>query len=225
MLQYFQNVFSFTISFTDFVVNILAACVCGLVHIAFYRRAYRGPGYSVSFLNSLVMLSIITAIVIMVIGDSLARAFGLIGAMSIIRFRTAIKDTMDIVHVFFALAIGMAAGVGMHAALLGGTLLVGGIMLALAKFNVVPTGRDHYLLQFQYDMHMNGQEPAYSESIERHCKQSKLVNVKTIGENGAVELSYYVNLKRNAAVTELLRELKTLKGVGGVTVFSDDEQF
>ncbi len=225
MPQYFQDVFSFTISFTDFVVNIVAACVCGLVHIAFYRRAYRGPGYSVSFLNSLVMLSIITAIVIMVIGDSLARAFGLVGAMSIIRFRTAIKDTTDIVHVFFALAIGMAAGVGMHASLLGGTLLVGGIMLALAKFNVVPVGREHYLLQFSYDMHTNGVEPPYAATLARHCKQDKLVNVKTVGENGAVELSYYVNLRRKARVTELLKDLNEIKGVRGVTVFSDEEQF
>jgi uncharacterized membrane protein YhiD involved in acid resistance len=225
MLQYFQNAVSLGVSFSDFIINIVVACACGVLHVIFYRAAYRGPGYSVSFLNSLVMLSMITAIVIMVIGDSLARAFGLVGAMSIIRFRTAVKDTMDIVQIFFALAIGMAAGVGMHSVVLGGTIFVGLMMLALMRLNVVPSEREQYLLQFNYTLHQNGAEPQYIHSIAKHCKHSKLVNVKTLNHDDGIELSYYVHPKKKDGVAELLSELRNTDGINTVSVFSDDERF
>ena len=89
-----------------------------------YRFTYKGPGYSESF-----FLSVITSLVIMVIGDNLARAFGLVGTLSIIRFRTAIKDTMDIVYIFLGLTIGMAAGIGYHKIAIAGTIMIGLILM------------------------------------------------------------------------------------------------
>ena len=76
-------------------------------------------------MSSLVTLAMITAVVIMAIGNNLARAFGLVGAMSIIRFRTAVKDTQDLVFIFLALAMGSAAGVGFHRLAVVATLVVG----------------------------------------------------------------------------------------------------
>ena len=96
----YQNLAVFPTATADVLANLLVAFVCGLMMSIIYRITYRGPSYSVTFVNSLVLLSIISAIVIMVIGNNIARAFGLVGAMSIIRFRTAVRDTMDLVFIF-----------------------------------------------------------------------------------------------------------------------------
>ena len=97
MLQDFQNILIFSITIGEVIGNIMVALICSFIISLVYRWTYRGTSYSVSFVNSIVSLAMITALVIMVIGNNLARAFGLVGAMSIIRFRTAVKDTQDIV--------------------------------------------------------------------------------------------------------------------------------
>ena len=121
MFEEYQNLAVFPNSTADVLANLVVAFLCGLMMSIVYRLTYRGPSYSVTFVNSLVLLSIISAIVIMVIGNNIARAFGLVGAMSIIRFRTAIRDTMDLVFIFLSLALGMACGVGLNLLALLGT--------------------------------------------------------------------------------------------------------
>ncbi len=228
MLQYFQGIAPSALTLGDFVLNLTVASLCGLLHIAFYRFAYRGPGYSVSFLNSLVLLAVITALVIMVIGDSLARAFGLVGAMSIIRFRTAVKEVMDIVHIFLALAIGMTAGVGMHGAAFLGTLMLGTLYVALVRNNVVASSHEQYVIQFAYDAppgETNGHELPYLSSLRKYCRYTKLVNVKSAGDDDVVEMSYHIKPKHKDGVSDLVQELKRIAGVRSVVVFSDEEQF
>ncbi len=228
MLQYFQGIPLAPLTVGDFVANVLVACLCGLMHIAFYRAAYRGPGYSASFLNSLVLLTMITAVVIMVIGDSLARAFGLVGAMSIIRFRTAVKEVLDIVHIFLALAIGMTAGVGLLGAAFAGTLILGTIYYMLVRFNVSGSSRKQYIVQFTYTppvAEANGHEPLYINKLQSHCRQSSLLNAKSVGDDGTLELSYYIKPKHDNGVTSLLAELRSISGVRSVMIFNDEEQF
>lgn len=113
--QDLQNILSFSLTTGQVVRNLAVALVCGLLISRFYAWVTGRPGQSRTFSGSLIALSLITAVVIMVIGNNLARAFGLVGAMSIVRFRTAVKDVQDIVFIFFSLAIGMAAGVGQAA--------------------------------------------------------------------------------------------------------------
>lgn len=228
MTQMFEGMTLSPLTLGDMVVNLMVACVCGLMQVAFYRLMYRGPGYSISFLNSLVLISLLTALVIMVIGDSLARAFGLVGAMSIIRFRTAVKETLDIAHIFFALAIGMTAGVGLLGAAIVGTLMVGTIYALLVQFNVFVPFHEQYVVQLICTPPAGRPDdavPSYSGELEKYCRKTRLVNVKSTGLNGEVELSYYVTPKRKSEMTGLLRELKKADGVRSVVVFHDEEHF
>ena len=133
MLQGFQNILITSITAEELLGNLFMALICGFTISLVYRSIYNGPNYSAKFVQSMVVLSMITALVIMVIGNNLARAFGLVGAMSIIRFRTAVKDTHDIVFIFFSLAVGMAAGVGLKVLAFFGTMFIGVIMLGLSK--------------------------------------------------------------------------------------------
>ncbi|MDZ7346073.1 MAG: DUF4956 domain-containing protein, partial [candidate division KSB1 bacterium] len=85
-----------TFSFFDVLINLVIAFVLGMLIATVYRLTFKGYAYSASLVNTLILITMVTTMVIMVIGNNLARAFGLVGAMSIIRFRTAVKDTRDI---------------------------------------------------------------------------------------------------------------------------------
>jgi len=166
----------------------------------------------------------ITAIVIMVIGNNLARAFGLVGALSIIRFRTAIKDMQDIVFIFFSLAVGMAAGIGLHSIAITGTIFISASILILSKINYAHPKRREFLLQF-YFTSSGEQETPYLPVLEKYCKQHKLINAKSLQSGDLLELSYYINLRTKDNSGEFVRELGQIQDVTRVNLFFDEEQF
>jgi uncharacterized membrane protein YhiD involved in acid resistance len=225
MLDDFQNVLSVSVSIGEVFENLVVSLICGLLISLFYRLTYRGPGMSYSFLNSLIILALITSVVIMVIGNNLARAFGLVGAMSIIRFRTAIKETQDIIFIFFALSIGMASGVGLHALALASTVFIGLILYVLTKTNAVSPKNKDFLLQFSFKSNGGYEEAPFLMVIQKYCKDSKLINTKAMMEDDSLELSYHVVLKDSKLITEFVNQLKNSKGVNNVNLFFDEESF
>lgn len=220
-----QNIGYFPITGTEIVANILVALVCGLFIAWLYRHTYKGPGYSTTFVNSMVILTMITAVVLLVIGNNLARAFGLVGAMSIIRFRTAVKETQDIVYIFFSLASGMAAGVGYHKIALIGTLFIGLMIYLFSKSKLSAPRKEEFLLQFSY--HPNGDEiPAYLPVFRKYCRGHKLINTRSLGvDRDALELSYYVKFKDMEKNSAFMRELQKTEGVNQINLYFDEEQF
>ncbi|MFQ5651624.1 MAG: DUF4956 domain-containing protein [bacterium] len=225
MFNEFQNVFQLSITVEEVIGNLVVALLCGLFISLLYRKIYRGPGYQASFVNGLVILAMITAVVIMVIGNNLARAFGLVGAMSIIRFRTAVKDTQDIIFIFFALTIGMAAGVGIHQLAIVGTVFIGLVFYVLNRTNAVSPVKKEFLLQFNVSANGTQQDDEYLPVLKRYCQLAKLINVKTIGADDSLELSYFIKMKHDRRNTDLVREIKTIDGIKHVNLFYDEEQF
>ena len=224
MFDDFSSIFQFSLTSGEIVENISIALICSFLISFFYRKTYNGPGYLDSFANALVLLSLITAVVIMTIGNNLARAFGLVGAMSIIRFRTAVKETHDIVYIFFALTIGMAAGVGLHSLAILGTFFIGSISYIMAKMNLKSGNEKNTLLEFQ--MQDNGSKSSldYEKVISKFTKKMKLINIKTI-ENDNIIISYYIKLKRNDLSLNLVSELKNVAEIKNISLFSDEEAF
>lgn len=166
----------------------------------------------------------ITSVVIMVIGNNLATAFGLVGAMSIIRFRTAVKDTQDIMFIFFALAIGLASGVGIYEVALLGTIIVGVVFYIIVKVNMSAPRKRDFLLQMVVSAKTNDGFDA-SLVIGKFCRKYSLVNVKALGEenNQYLELSYYIKLKKEENSQVLVKELKLMDNVQHVNLFFDEE--
>lgn len=221
MFDEFQNIELFPVNIFDVFGNLMVALVCGIIIALVYRFNYKGPSYSVTYVNSLVLLTLITSIVILVIGNNLARAFGLVGAMSIIRFRTAVRDVQDIVFIFFALSIGMAAGVGLHVIAIVSTVIISLVAIVLVSFNFAAPQKQEYLLQLAY----------YSESqneniirtvLKKYCRAYKLVNLKNIGED-QIEAFYQVSYRRKRKSGDLLRDLKQLDSVLSVNLFFDQD--
>jgi len=170
------------------------------------------------------MLTMITSVVIMVIGNNLATAFGLVGAMSIIRFRTALKDTQDMMFVFFALAIGLASGVGIYEVAIMGTIIVGLVFYVVVKVNMSAPRKRDFLLQMVVSAKTDDGFDA-STVISKFCRKYSLVNVKALGEenNQYLELSYYIKLKKEENSQVLVKELKLMDKVQHVNLFFDEE--
>jgi uncharacterized membrane protein YhiD involved in acid resistance len=224
MFQDFQNIFTFSLSPGQVLINLVIALLCGFIISLFYKWTYRGPNYSSSYVNSIILLAMITAVVIMVIGNNLARAFGLVGAMSIIRFRTAVKDTQDIVFIFFALAVGLAAGVGLHIIAIAGTLFISLIVWILYLTNYGNPQKKDFLLQFSLKAEDN-ENALHLPILAEYCRSFKLINMKSFEAGRLLELTYYVNLKRKENSDQFVQALDNLQDVNQVNLFFDEEQF
>jgi uncharacterized membrane protein YhiD involved in acid resistance len=223
MFDNLQNIDLFPATASEVIINISVALICSLCIGRLYKFTHKGPGLTVNFIHSIVMLSMITALVIMVVGNSLARAFGLVGTLSIIRFRTAVKDTQDIVYIFFGLSIGMAAGAGFHRVAFIGTIFIGVILYLLARSRAFDSKHKEYLLQFSCSTDGN-ETPAYTAILKEFCRSHKVINVKSIDAQEAVELSYYVRFKDNRKSNDFIRELRGIQGVKDINLFFDEEE-
>jgi uncharacterized membrane protein YhiD involved in acid resistance len=204
--------------------SLIVALLCGIIVAWIYRRTYRGTSYAPSFVRSMVVLPMITALVILVIGNNLARAFGLVGAMSIIRFRTAVKDIHDIVFIFFSLTVGLAAGVGMHVAAWIGTFVIGLTVMATTGFGFGRISQNAMLLEFFYEVNGSSDPPSYQSVLDRHCRFTSILSVRQPEEGDTLSLTFHIRLKRDADATRLVRELRDTEQVSRVNMYYDDEE-
>ena len=224
MFYDFSAIFQYSLTTNEIIGNISVALLCSVFISYFYKKTYNGPGYLNSFANALILLSLITAVVIMIIGNNLARAFGLVGAMSIIRFRTAVKETHDIVYIFFALTIGMAAGVGLHSLAIVGTIFIGFISYVISKMDMENGSKKNTLLEFQLE---NGTEQIssdYQKIISKYAKKMRLLNIKTL-DNRNLLVSYYIRFRKENQNFDLVNQLQKIPGIKNISLFSDEEEF
>ena len=130
-LEQLQSIYSPT----EILVNIILSFFLGLFISYIYKTTHKGMSYSQSFMITNIFLALIVCMVIMIIGNNIARAFALVGALSIIRFRTVIKDTKDLAYIFWSLASGMAAGTGSYYIAIIGTIIISVVAIILFKTN------------------------------------------------------------------------------------------
>jgi uncharacterized membrane protein YhiD involved in acid resistance len=199
------------------VVNMTIALVCGLLVALFYCLT-RKRNYSATFVNSLVALSMITTIVITVIGNNLARAFGLVGALSIIRFRMGVEDMNDIVFIFFSLAVGMAAGVGLIVTAFAGTILIGAVTVLLSRVHSASPKACEFVLEFSFTLPDSPIEHGrpYRQILARYCRRYELIRVKPTKDGDTVALSFWVDLRDKNQKEDLVHELGQIPGVNRI---------
>jgi uncharacterized membrane protein YhiD involved in acid resistance len=222
MLEEFQQLDVFRPSIFDFVANLLVSLACGVVIALVYRFTYRGGSYSPTYVNSLVLLSLITTVVILVIGNNLARAFGLVGAMSIIRFRTAVRDVQDIVFIFFSLCIGMAAGVGLNVIAIIGTIFISLVILLLDSTGFGRPTQLRHLLQLTYADTPEGEE-VLQQLFKRHCRNVQLMNLRQLKDHDSIEAFYHLSLRRTHQEQQFVAELRAHDFVQQVNLFFEEE--
>lgn len=211
-----------TILAFDVFVNVILAFLYGMLVAGLYRYTHQGFSYSSDFLNTLIIITMVTAVVIMVIGNNLARAFGLVGAMSIIRFRTALKDSRDIAFVFFGLAAGMAAGAGNHLIGLVGVPVIGVIILALFWTQYGITDQKEYILRF-WMVPNDVDEPVYMPVFDKYLKEYTLLNLRTARLGQFLELTFKIRFKEQKQSNAFLSELGALEGIERASLLIGEE--
>jgi hypothetical protein len=197
--------------------RLLAALVLGCVVAGIYRLTRGKVGVaSAGVMATLVLLAVLIAMVTLVIGNSVARAFGLVGALGIVRFRAVVEDTRDTAFVIFAVAVGMAVGAGYLT-----IPLVGIPFVAVAAFLFRP--RDAASLPASLDFTLNvrlgaGHSPdvVLRESFAKHLERHRLTGTVTARQGAAFDLTYAVRLRREDAVIPFVTELNSLEGIQNV---------
>jgi Domain of unknown function (DUF4956) len=196
--------------------RLIGAMLLGAV-VAFIYRRTRGGDVSTSFTVTLVLLSILIAMVTQVIGDNVARAFSLVGALSIVRFRTVVRDTQDTAFVIFAVAVGMAVGASHPWVAISGIAIVGFAMWFMSRSAGLATASEVYLLQVRIGL---GHDPEalLGDVLQTYTRNRRLVSLSTARQGLAIEVSYRIELRGNSVASELVRTLNRQEGVQNVSL-------
>lgn len=207
-----------TYSYQEMAINIVLSFVLGMIIASMYRYTHTGLSYSQSFTQTIVFVAVVVSVVMMVIGSSLARAFALVGALSIIRFRTVVKDTKDTSFVFAALAVGMAAGTSNYflAAVASGFISL--MAIFFYKTNYGALHKSEFILRFSFDQNKNSED--YLGHIGKFAKRSNLLHIEPSGDGNTLQLTYDIVLKENTNAEILTGAIGNVDGVSEVVLIA-----
>lgn len=197
----------------EIVQNLIVSTLCGIAIALVYKWTHRGVSYSQSFVSSLVLITVLAATVIMVIGNSLARAFGLVGAFTLIRFRSAVKDVRDMTFLFLALVIGIGIGIGAYALAISALVFVLALATILGRINIGLVSNYDYLLRLTLRQQHKEHDPPYKEIFEKHLRESTLLNIRSLDDRKRLEVSFTIRLKDRTGVGAFVQELGALAPV------------
>jgi len=197
---------SLAISYVDTIIVLLIAFILGAIMVAVYRITHRSLNYERSFLVTLIVTSPIVAIIMLLIQSNLALSLGMVGALSIIRFRSVIKDTRDMAYLFWSIAIGLAAGTGNYSVGLIMTLFVGLILLLLNFFQFGVARHNEYILILKSDNNLS--QNKIEEEIKKFTKNFGLRSYEL--KDGSIEICYELKIKKMHSVETLCNNIKAL---------------
>jgi uncharacterized membrane protein YhiD involved in acid resistance len=199
----------------EMAIRLCAAFVGGLLVTAIYRGTRPAGHVSPSFPPTLVLLAIVIAMVTQVIGESLARAFGLVGALSIVRFRTVVRDTQDTAFVIFAVVVGMAAGAGTYIPAAFGLLMVGLAAVVMRPKDDLGWADTESSLNLRVGLGVDAKTllaPVFEKSVANH----EVISVATVRQGAALDYVYRIRLNQGAHPDAFVKELNQLDGVQSV---------
>ena len=194
-------------------VAVLIACAAGLLVAVVYRFTFGGVLFSKQFALGLVLLSMITCIIILAISSNLVLSLGMVGALSIVRFRTAVKEPMDTIFMFWALAAGILVGAGFFLIAILATLFVGLLFILLHAGGNMLKPVDSYLLVLRY-------APSAEDALREALKRLPAAKVKSKRSNKNGE-ELVLELRLSAEQTELLHLLREIPAVSEVNLVSN----
>ncbi|MBM4394416.1 MAG: DUF4956 domain-containing protein [Deltaproteobacteria bacterium] len=205
---------------TIVVSVLLSFALC--VSIAWvYVRTHRGLSYSRSFVQALVLGGMVAAILMLAVGNNLARGIGILGTLAIIRFRSSMKDPRDMVFIFASLAIGIAMGVRAFATGIVGTLAFSGAAWVLSWSAFGSRRQFDGLVRFQLPADGSGDGPV-RDVMQRHCRNWVLVALREVSQGDDAEHNYHVKLTNPDLHVPFVRELEAVPGIRGVSFFLQD---
>lgn len=207
--SFLENVSEF--SLTDILIGLAFALAIGLFIYLVYKKTFKGVMYSSGFALTLVGLSLVTTLVIMAVTSNVVLSLGMVGALSIVRFRTAIKEPMEIVFLFWAIAVGIVIGASMIPLAVIGSVIIGVVLIIFANRKTYDTP---YIIVISMD---NEESEKEAEDIIKNSTVHYIVKSKTVNAGG-IELTAEIRLK--APSTGFVNRLSEIKGVSNVSLVS-----
>ena len=205
---------------TEIVINLLLAFIFGLIISLVYKFTHKGLSYSQSFMITNVFVSVIVCMVIMIIGNNLARAFALVGALSIIRFRTVVKDTKDTAYIFWSLASGMAAGTGSYFLAIAGNVILSLIAYILFKTNYGSIVKSEFILQFRIQSGDKKISDRYNQILSKHTKTQTLLSSESSDDQKSIKVSLDIIMKNDLNQNILVEEISSIEGLSEVVIIA-----
>ena len=200
----------------DMTVRLLVALALGSLVAWIYRQTRKDTEVAASFPITLVLLAILIAMVTQVIGDNVARAFSLVGALSIVRFRTVVRDTQDTAYVIFAVVVGMAVG-----AKNSWVAVIGIAVVGLAAFGMMTRARGFsdsapdFLLSLRVGIGLD-LDKLLGSVLDAHLQERELVSMGTAKQGISLDVTYQTRLRPDGSADELVKALNRIEGVQSV---------
>ena len=195
----------------DMVVSLVLAFCLGLFIFYVYKKTYQGVMYSSSFGVTLIALTMITTLVILAVTSNVVLSLGMVGALSIVRFRTAIKEPLDIAFLFWAIADGIVLAAGMIPLAVFGSIVIGIVLLIFVNRK---TSVNPYIVVLQCENSASEKQAMqYLENAVQHCA----VKSKS-ARKGAIELNMEIRLKEDN--TDFINGLSDIEGVTSAVLVS-----
>lgn len=208
-----------TFTVTDVVLAITLSFALTAVVGWTYMRTHKGASYTQSFVQTLVLMGMVVSIIMLVVGSNIARAFSLVGALSIIRFRNAIKETRDVGFVFFAMAIGMATGTRFYTLAVIATAVISAVVFLMTRFDWYARSALSQILKIQV-ANDTPFEDVFDPVLVRYTDSAELVSVDSVRGGLLTEVVYAVTLKRSVSRQQLLDDLKRINQNQRVTLLT-----
>ena len=205
--SFLESVTEFSV--VDTLIGMAFALVIGLFIFVIYKKTFTGVMYSTGFAMSLVGLSLVTTLVIMAVTSNVVLSLGMVGALSIVHFRAAIKEPMEIVFLFWALAVGIVIGAGMIPLAVIGSVIIGVILVVFVSRKL---GSTPYILIVNCS---DEKAEANAMGIIAGAVDKFIVKSKTVNEAG-IELTAEIRVKDEA--TAFVNRVNEISGVSGATL-------
>ena len=207
--SFLENITS--VSIVDMLLTLALAFGIGLFIFLVYKKTYSGVMYSSSFGGTLVALTMITSMTILAVTSNVVLSLGMVGALSIVRFRTAIKEPMDIAFLFWSIAAGIVLAAGMIPLAVIGSIIIGVVMLVFINRKAV---HDPYIAV------ISCASSAAEKSATTYLKQNveKAVIKSKTAQNGNIEMTWEIRLLKND--TDFITELSEMDGVKSAVLVS-----
>lgn len=209
-MERFQDLTS-TFTLVDVAIVLALSFVLSTMVAWVYRQTHRGTSYSQSYAQTLVLLGMIVAMIMLIIGSNLARAFSLVGALSIIRFRNAVKETRDVGFVFLVMAVGMACGTRFYSLAAFATVVLCAVALLMFKLDLFAKRVSERILRVRLPADRDA-ETAFDEVFEKHLVDRRLISTETVSGGVLQEAVYAVALRSESGGQQLLEALREVNG-------------
>lgn len=204
-----------TFSVADVTISLILSFMLGALITLLYKKTHKGTSYTQSYAQTLVITSMVISLIMLIVGSNIARAFSLVGALSIIRFRNAIKETRDVGFIFFVMAIGMAVGTKFYLLAVIATAVISLAILMMYKFDWYSRPTISQILKIQVKDNVNF-DKLFDDIFLKYTSMSDLISVDSIKGGTATELVYNVQIKKNINKQEFISNIKKLND--GLTV-------